>query len=447
MKKLFAAFICISLFTGCKKTDDGNGNSTVTVVPLKPTELKATVISTTQVDLSWTDNSTNEIGFKLERKTGNGNYAPIATINKDITTYSDNGLTANTTYTYRLYAYNSAGNSLGYTNEVTVTTNANIALATLTTTIVSSITETTAASGGNITSDGGASVNARGVVWSTSTNPTISLTTKTIDGPGIANFTSSITGLTANTTYYVRAYATNSAGTAYGNEVSFTTLSGGGNPGSIFNPNLTYGSVSDNDGNTYKTIQIGTQIWMAENLRTTKYRDGTTIPLVTDNTQWASNLNNTTLPMMCWYNNDPVTYNANKFGALYNWYSINPGTNSNKNVCPTGWHIPSDDEWITLTTFLGGESVAGGKMKSTGTQYWQSPNQDATNSSGFSGLPVGLRNFDGSFLYVGDEGRWWSSTEYPAGLAWVRILRYNIANLGRGNSSKQCGFSVRCLKD
>ncbi|MBU3714493.1 MAG: hypothetical protein FGM46_06040, partial [Ferruginibacter sp.] len=163
-------------------------------------------------------------------------------------------------------------------------------------------------------------------------------------------------------------------GTAYGNEVSFTT---------------PVPSVTDIDGNVYPIVTIGTQIWMAENLRTTKYRDGSNIPLVTDNTQWASNWNNQNplqQPMMCWYNNDKTTYVNNKMGALYNWYAINPATNGNKNVCPVGWHVPTDAEWTTLTDFLGSTSVAGGKMKSTGTQYWLSPNTGATNSSSWSAI-------------------------------------------------------------
>lgn len=220
MKKLIVAIICISLFAGCKKTDDGNGNSNVTVIPLTPTELKATVISSSQVDLSWTDKSTNEDGFKIQRKTGNGNFEDVGTVGKDVVNYSDNGLTANTTYTYRVYAFNSVGNSLGYTNEATVTT---IVLPIITTTEIKNITATSASGGGNITSDAGSPVTARGICWSTSSGPTVALSTKTTDGTGIGSFTSNITGLTANTTYFVRAYATNTNGTAYGNEVSFST--------------------------------------------------------------------------------------------------------------------------------------------------------------------------------------------------------------------------------
>jgi uncharacterized protein (TIGR02145 family) len=222
----------------------------------------------------------------------------------------------------------------------------------------------------------------------------------------------------------------------------------------------TPGTVTDASGNTYPTVTIGTQVWMAENLRTTKYRDGSNIPVVTDSTQWANNWNNgnpLSQPMMCWYNNDQTTYTANKFGALYNWYAINPATNGNKNVCPTGWHVPTDAEWNVLIANLdpsyiptanGTQSTtAGGKMKSTGTQYWLSPNTGATNSSGWSGLPGGYRYYNGTFYSIGVYGGWWSSTEYYTNGAWSRGLNYNSGVVSRGYDYETSGFSVRCLRD
>lgn len=214
-------------------------------------------------------------------------------------------------------------------------------------------------------------------------------------------------------------------------------------------PNPT-NKVTDADGNTYPTITIGTQVWMAENLRTTKYRDGSSIPLVTDNTQWNNNNNNGNplqQPMMCWPNNDKTTNTNNKIGALYNWYAINPSTNSNKNVCPTGWHVPTDNEWKTLSDFLGGRLVAGGKMKTIGTEYWDAPNLDATNSSGFSGLPGGYRNNFGEFTASGLRGFWWSSNEEDAIVATCRFLDCNSNDLGDLSGDKTVGVSVRCVKD
>lgn len=209
-------FLLILLITGCKKKAD------LPAPPITPTDLTATVVSTTQVNLAWVDRSTNESGFKLERKTPNTPYAIIATLGVNANNFSDVGLTPGATYTYRVYAYNGSGNSPSYSNEVTVMM---IGLPTLTTNDVSNITGIDGVSGGNITSDGGGSVSARGIVWSTSTNPTIALATKTSDGSGSGTFASSLTGLSANTRYYVRAYATNAAGTAYGNEVTFLTNS------------------------------------------------------------------------------------------------------------------------------------------------------------------------------------------------------------------------------
>ncbi|MFN5492660.1 MAG: fibrobacter succinogenes major paralogous domain-containing protein, partial [Bacteroidota bacterium] len=144
----------------------------------------------------------------------------------------------------------------------------------------------------------------------------------------------------------------------------------------------------------------------------------------------------------CFYNNDSAANNC-PYGKLYNWYAASDV----RNLCPTGWHVPSDAEWTTLTTFLGGEFVAGGKMKSTGTQYWASPNTAADNSSGFSGLPGGFRSYDGSFGYIGLNGNWWSSTEDNTDIAWTRNLDFTNGIALRVNSYKTLGFSVRCLRD
>ena len=193
-------------------------------------------------------------------------------------------------------------------------------------------------------------------------------------------------------------------------------------------------------------VTIGTQIWSSTNLDVTTYRDGTPIPQVTDPTQWA----NLTTGAWCYYNNDPA--NGTIYGKLYNWYAVagihdtDPST-PNKILAPQGWHVPSDAEWTTLTTFLGGESVAGGKMKSTGTSLWLPPNTEATNSSGFTGLPAGCRYDDGTFSNIGNNGIWWSSSESSTTDAWNRYLNYDNGFADGGNGSKRNGFSVRCLRD
>jgi uncharacterized protein (TIGR02145 family) len=206
---------------------------------------------------------------------------------------------------------------------------------------------------------------------------------------------------------------------------------------SIHNPTNTYGTMTDQQGNVYKTIVIGSQEWMAENLKTTIYRNGDAIANVIDNTQWS----NLTTGAWCSYNNDSQ-YDC-PYGKLYNWYAAA----DSRSVCPTGWHVPTDAEWTILTTFLGGPSSAGGKMKSTGTQHWLSPNAEATNESGFSGLPAGGRSSLGASNDLGGYGIWWSSSELPASYAWYRSLDYNSGEVIRFNFIKRNGFSVRCIKD
>jgi uncharacterized protein (TIGR02145 family) len=206
----------------------------------------------------------------------------------------------------------------------------------------------------------------------------------------------------------------------------------------VHNPNLTYGSVKDVDGNTYKTIQIGTQTWMAENLKTTKFRNGAPIPNITDNTQWQNN----TTGAYCSYNNN--TSNDCPYGKLYNWYAVK----SANQLCPTGWHVPSDLEWINLENILGGAASGnvGNKMKSEGNQYWM-PTNIGNNNSGFSAIPGGYRNSNGVSWGVGNTGNYWSSTGVNTSTAWDRSLTYNYGGLDGVTSNKNIGKSVRCIKD
>jgi len=331
------------------------------------------------------------------------------------------GLVPGTTYYVRAYATNSAGTAYG--NEISFITT--VGLPTITTTSASSVTSTSATFGGNVKNDGGATVTARGVCWSATANTTLA-DNFTSDGTGTGIFSSNLdlTGLTPNTRYYIRAYATNSNGTTYGNEIIFATRG-------------ATGTVSDTDGNTYPTIVIGTQTWMAENLKTTKYSDGTAIPIVTDGGAWAA----LTTPGYCWQNNDEATYKAT-YGALYNWYAVNTGK-----LCPTGWHVSTNAEWTTLTTYLGGEAVAGAKLKESGTAHWTSPNAGATNETGFTALPGPGRDIGGGFHDIGDHGYLWSATQSDLIKAWYRYLFYNSNVLSGGDLSKVFGFSVRCVRD
>lgn len=333
-------------------------------------------------------------------------------------------LTPGTNYFLRSYATNEVGTTYG--NEISfMTPNGLISLAT---SDVSPIKANTALCGGYIASDGGASVTARGVCWSTNISPTISLSTKTSDGYGIGTFKSSIAGLTAETIYYVRAYATNRTGTAYGNEICFTST----------------GTVIDIDGNQYNAVTLGTQTWMVENLKTTKYNDGTVIPLVTDNITWY----NLTSPAFCWLN----------YGALYNWYTVN-----SSKLAPTGWHVPTDAEWNKLENYLIANgynydgSTTGNKIaKAMAATYdWFTTyttgviGRDLTknNNSGFSALPAGYRTGLGDFNALGTYSLWWSSTEYNTTNSWYRSLGYTSMGLSSVSNPKNYGFSVRCVKD
>ena len=203
--------------------------------------------------------------------------------------------------------------------------------------------------------------------------------------------------------------------------------------------NIDPSAITDKDGNVYTSVTIGTQIWMVENLKTTKYNDNTNIPLVSDNAEWAA----LSGPAYCWYNN--YATNKNDHGALYNWYAVNTGK-----LCPTGWHVPTDAEWTILTTFLGGESVAGGKLKETGTTHWYDPNTGATNETGFTALPCGSRNYDGQFEAT-DQIRfdvyWWTpSTDFDY-MAIARYVNYYESGIYPWELIKEHGMSVRCVKD
>jgi len=220
-----------------------------------------------------------------------------------------------------------------------------------------------------------------------------------------------------------------------GSSTTGTTLHSCGVP-NVHNPDLTYGSMTDQEGNVYKTIVIGTQEWMAENLNTAMYRNGDLIVSGLDDLNWES------ANFGAW-----AYYNGNQeygcpYGKFYNWYACADP----RGLCPIGWHLPTDEEWTTLTNFLGGETAAGGKMKTTGVQYWFSPNTDATNESGFSGQQAGLRSSNGVFVNNG-FGYWWSSTGSSLNRAWYRYLFSSYGGIARNDFILNYGISVRCLRD
>jgi len=344
--------------------------------------------------------------------TGTGDYVSQIT-----------GLSSNTTYYVRAYATNSAGTSYG--NQQSFTTLIDPVLPTVTTNDATDITQTTATSGGNVVSDGGATVTVRGVCWSTSSNPTTT-DNHTTDGSGIGAFVSYLTGLTPNTLYYVRAYATNSVGTAYGNEVTFTTT-----------PSNPCGGITtvDYGGLIYNTIEIGTQCWLVENLNI-----GTMISGGQNQT------NNSLIEKYCYNNN---ISNCTEYGGLYQWDEAMQYINiqGSQGLCPPVWHVPDNNDWSTLTNFLGGLSISGGKMKETGYSHWNPPNTGATNESGFTAIASGYRNSNGYFYETLINNKIWSSTESQTGSAWSRNLNNNSAIVDVNNSYKVNGFSIRCIKN
>lgn len=200
---------------------------------------------------------------------------------------------------------------------------------------------------------------------------------------------------------------------------------------------LTYQNISDQEGNVYKTIQIGTQVWMAENLRSTKYRDGTDIPFVDNDILW----DNSIAGAYCNYENDDQLLNS--YGRLYNWYAVQ----DRRGLAPTGWHIPTESEWETLANFLGGENITGSKIKEKGISHWNIPNSDASNESGFTALPCGARGEMGQYCFIGTIGYWWSADLTGNRTAYLRGATNNSTKIFRYAYNKKYGFSVRCIKD
>ena len=358
----------------------------------------------------WSESSNPTIANdKTSNETGIGSFV------SDIT-----GLKSGTEYHIRAYAINDAGPAYG--DELTFTT-MTIVPPTVTTGTITLVKATTASSGGNVTGDGNGTITARGVCYATATNPTI-LSTTTPGGTGTGPFTSNIIGLAPSTTYYLRAYATNSAETSYGSELTFTTA-----------------AATDGDGNNYASVTIGSQTWMAENLKTTRYSNGdligTTDPITLDITAEVS-------PKYQWPCGGSESYVA-VYGRFYTYWAVT----DSRNVCPTGWRLPTDPEWESLKTYLGGDSPAGGMIKEAGSAHWQIPNTGATNATGFTALPGGYRSIGGNFVSLTITGYFWSSTLNPFNIdwAWGQGLRNYDDILLRSGYFKNDGASVRCLKE
>jgi uncharacterized protein (TIGR02145 family) len=401
---------------------DGNDVSFITLQGPSATTIKEKFVTTTSYTLNGTVNANGQsttVTFEYGLTTSYGSVvdaaqSPVSGTGNTAVSANITGLTEGKVYHFRVKAVSRAGSKEG--NDLSFTT---FQLPSVTTTEVIQVTPTSAIIGGNVIDDGGSPVVQRGVCWSTVPNPTTSNLNKPATENGIGSFSITITGLSPGKEYHVRAFAINSLGKpGYGEDRTFTT------------------DVIDGDDNTYKTVKIGNQLWMAENLRTTKFNDGTNIPIVLDNTTWS----NLTTSSYSWYLKDETTYKYT-YGALYNWYAVN----TNK-LCPLGWSVPTDDEWTILENALGGRAVAGGELKEEGSEHWNDPN-DANNNSGFTALPGGSRQADGTFNWMVTHGFWWSSTQINSTNAWNRNMYFLDKKVSRDGPDKKSGYSIRCLKD
>ena len=358
------------------------------------------------------------------------------------------GLTPSTTYYVRAYANSTSGTIYG--NEVSFTTNTSV-IPTVTTSVATNITDISATCGGEVIADGGAAVTARGVCWSHTQNPTIE-DSHTTNGSGLGSFTSDIQWLMPSTRYYMRAYATNNAGTSYGEEVSIFTQA-------EFEQGLPCPetpTVTDIDGNVYNTVQIGTQCWMRENLKTKRYADTTSIPegsICTYDSHW--------------YYPDNDSTNESMYGLLYNWNAMMHNSASSsanpsgvQGVCPTGWHVPSKAEWTQLTNYVSSQSeyscnfpqsIAKSLASSIGwfsTSASCSPGNDlsSNNSTGFRAMPAGVGN--GSYANnLHSRAIFWSSTQYDGYFAYYIVVSYDDEQVAFHDMNKYDGYSVRCLRD
>lgn len=321
----------------------------------------------------------------------------------------------------------------------------------VTTNAVSEVSNNTAVCGGEITFDGGSPIIEKGVCWSLTSNPTIA-DSVTSNGSGTGAFTSNIIGLSDSTTYYVRAYATNSQGTAYGAEIVFTTLDTHVTPYEIVT-----GTTTDQEGNEYTTLTIGSQIWMASNLRTTSFNDDVAILEVTSTSEWSALSSSAQRLHANLVEPDSIEY----YGRMYNWYAVNTGK-----LCPTGWHVPSASEWDEFVNFLVehgynyDNSTTENKIgKAIASQIdWEvygsesvgtvGNNTSENNSTGFAGFPGGYTDANGMTYSFHYSSYWWTSTEFNTTGATSRYLSTGSESLGMyEQTDKRNGFYVRCVKN
>ena len=417
--------LLVFLFFSCKKEDEK-----VIIIPTVRTELvqEAELFSVTaggNVSDDGGDNATERgICFSLrpvpdlsdsvfkDTLKGKGAYA-----------IKIGGLEKGKSYYFRAWAKNSAG--LVFGNVLNYST-ADIPV--LSTADPQEVTGATVMAGGNISGDGGKPVLEAGICYDTLPDPDVSDSLKKVSAPSVGAFSIKLIDLNPSTTYYYRAYARNAAGVAYGETKSFTTTV-------LYTPG---DSLTDQQGIKYPTIEILGKRWMAENLRSSVYRDGSQITNAKTAAEWSSQTGG------AWCNYDNQAPNNKIYGKLYNWLAVK-GT---KELCPTGWKVPSDADWDNLIAYLGDVNKAGLKMRTSGTSLWNAPNQGATNSSGFSGVPGGNRGDFGAFGFKGSAAYFWTSTQAPnQDRAKFRALEGNLSTVSARDDYKKIGMSVRCVEE
>jgi uncharacterized protein (TIGR02145 family) len=425
--KILLFCVLILVLTSCKKKETNQVQITLaTITTIAPTNITA---STATIGGNITSNGGGSIYQKGICYSINTNPSKTDSIvyNRDTSnnfTCTLSGLTPNTLYYAKAFAINNAG--ISYGNQQTFTTLKQQGFPVVVTFSVTGITQDSAICGGDVTNDENSKIIARGVCWSKSQMPAIS-DSHTTNGTDTGSFTSKISGLSLNTAYYVRAYATNGVGTSYGDQVSFITDDSTNIQSCPGLPSVTYG------GKTYHTLLIGTQCWMKENLNIGTRIDG------------IYNQDPTSGQIEKYCYNDAESY-CDTYGGLYQWNEMMQGsaTPGAQGICPSGWHIPTNTEWSLLISNLGGVNSAGGNMKSnTG---WNN-NGNSSNSSGFTAVPAGLRYYYGSFAHLGDYEYFWTSQPHDTTSSWYWNLNYLNTVVSQNFDLNTLGFSVRCIKN
>jgi uncharacterized protein (TIGR02145 family) len=407
----------------------GGNLSFVTTVPSAPTATTSDATGVGQTSATFNgsvngqgDATTVTFDYGTTTSYGSSVAASPGSVTGSSAVTASPSLSGNTTYHFRVKAVNDGGTTYGLDKSFTTWPN------TPTTSAASSILCTSVHLAGTVNAPSVSNSVIFEYGTTTGYGQTKTATPSSVTGTNVA-VAADLTGLTIGTLYHFRLKTNNSTGSSYSADRTFTTLT----------------TVSDGESNVYSVVKIGTQLWMKDNLASTKFNDGTSITNITVNESWALPVG---IPMYCWYDNSSSSYKAT-YGALYNWLVVDAGSNGGKNVCPTGWHVPSLTEFTTLTTYLGGLPVAGGKMKEAGISHWFTPNTGADNSSLFTARPGGWRNdSNGTFSNMTYYAYFWTTTPNTTSFAYTIYLSYNAANAYSYSSySVRKGHSIRCIKD